>query len=226
MKKSILIFLFSAVMTLSPNLESHIPENVSKAIEKHISENGWGGLYYDVLPKIIRENHYKSVIEVGVALGGHAEAILKNTDVKIYYGVDPYLYGYDPDDGFSADVAKYSSASGQQNFDYLYEWVKNVRLKPYFGRYEMIRELSVNASALFEDESIDCIFIDGDHRYEAVLQDLNAWYPKLKPGCLIVGDDYWMPQVERAVQEFFASRNKTVFFFISASGYKSWAVYK
>jgi len=37
---------------------------------------------------------------------------------------------------------------------------------------------------------IDYLYIDADHRYEAVRADLHAWLPWMKPGGLIVGDDY------------------------------------
>ncbi len=36
----------------------------------------------------------------------------------------------------------------------------------------------------------DVIFLDGNHSYEGVKNDLNAWWPKLKSGGLFCGDDY------------------------------------
>lgn len=211
---------------LGAEFQKVIPLEVITNIEKHISTNTWGAIYYDVLPKIIQEQHFKTFVEIGVALGGHAETILKNSDIESYYGIDPYLYNYDPDDSFGSDVAKYSSHDGQKNFDYLYSWVKEYRIKPFQNRFKLIRECSVKAASLFDDESIDCIFVDGDHRYEAVLKDLEAWLPKLKTGGLMIGDDYWMTQVAAAVDQFFAAKNIKVFFFTAKSGYKLWAIYK
>jgi Methyltransferase domain len=222
--------LICCSLKLSAQLET-IPNDVMQGIQRHVysngwnGENGWGKDYYDVLSKVIRENRYKTVAEVGVALGGHAEFILKQTDVEQYYGVDPYQC-YDSNDGFQQDVGRYSSLSTQQNFDYLYQWVKNVRLSPFKTRCRLIREPSVKASSQFVDESLDCIFIDGDHRYEGVIQDLQSWFPKLKKGQLMLGDDYWMPPVAAAVNDFFAAQGKEVFFFTSNTGYKIWAVYK
>lgn len=67
---------------------------------------------------------------------------------------------------------------------------------------------SVQASALFGDGSCDFVFIDADHAYEPVLEDLKAWFPKVKPGGVFAGHDYsWeYPGVLRAVKETFGTK--------------------
>lgn len=40
------------------------------------------------------------------------------------------------------------------------------------------------------DKHFDAIYIDADHRYDAVLNDLVAYAPKLKPGGILFGDDF------------------------------------
>jgi len=211
-------YWFKKVRALQEEIRS-LPEEIIRKIEQHDATSSWKELYYDVLPRVIRDQNIQTVLEVGVALGGHAEAILKNSEVRSYIGVDPYQL-YDPNDGFQIDVGRYGS------FDYLYRWVKDIRLKSFGKRARLIREKSTDAARQFEDESLDCIFIDGDHRYEAVLNDLRAWFPKLKKGHLMLGDDYWMKDVAEAVDEFFQREGKEVFFFESKSGYRIWAVHK
>lgn len=49
---------------------------------------------------------------------------------------------------------------------------------------------SVVAAKLYEDNSLDFVFIDGDHRRENVLSDLNAWWPKVRPGGVLAGHDF------------------------------------
>jgi hypothetical protein len=212
---------------LTSSLFGSIPEGVLKGLESlaMAKQQGWGNLYYDVLPKIIREHDYHTVVEVGVALGGHAESILAQTEISTYFGIDPYIY-YDVNDSFQYEVEHYSPLGLQRNFDYLYDWVKNVRLAPFRERAQLIRAPSVDAALRFEDGCLDCIFIDGNHQYTSVLQDLEAWYPKLREGGLILGDDYWIQSVAAAVDHFFSARGKKVFFFTSAKGYEIWAIYK
>jgi hypothetical protein len=79
-----------------------------------------------------------------------------------------------------------------------------------FKFVEKIKDSSLNASGKFEDRSIDVVYIDGDHRYEAVVQDIKKWLPKVKPGGYLAGHDYtdkyspskpWKYDVKRALQD-------------------------
>ena len=56
----------------------------------------------------------------------------------------------------------------------------------------------------FENKSLDFVYIDADHSYSAVLQDINTWIPKIKDGGYIGGHDYGLGfGVEKAVDEKF-----------------------
>jgi len=63
---------------------------------------------------------------------------------------------------------------------------------------------STEAATRFADESIDVVFVDGAHDYASVLADIAAWWPKLKPGAFMAGDDFMMTPVCKAVCEQFA----------------------
>jgi len=52
-----------------------------------------------------------------------------------------------------------------------------------------LRMESLKAYKQFDDNSIDFLFIDADHRYTPFLSDLKAWYPKVKDGGIICGHD-------------------------------------
>lgn len=68
---------------------------------------------------------------------------------------------------------------------------------------------SAEAAKNYNDYSLDFIFIDADHSYKAVLQDLECWYSKLKSDRFIAGHDFkhsHYPGVEKAVEEFFCGK--------------------
>lgn len=81
-------------------------------------------------------------------------------------------------------------------------FIENMR--PVSGWYKAIQMSSVAAAELYPDNSVDFAFIDACHDYECVYADINAWYPKIRPGGYIAGHDYDHPNhpgVKQAVCE-------------------------
>jgi hypothetical protein len=76
------------------------------------------------------------------------------------------------------------------------EFVKNVG---HYDNIEIIKELSLDAAKKIN--SVDMVFIDADHSYEAVKADIEAWLPKCDK--FICGHDYDYPDVKKAVDEAF-----------------------
>jgi len=72
-----------------------------------------------------------------------------------------------------------------------------------------LKTTSVEAAKQFEDNSLDFVHIDASHDYENVLVDIIAWYPKVKPGGFITGDDYVISWggVIQAVKEYFTGKS-------------------
>lgn len=87
--------------------------------------------------------------------------------------------------------------------DYLFEaFMESVGQQVLDGGVVPICLPSTEAARYFPDGSLDMIFIDADHHYEAVKADILAWRPKLKPGGLFCGHDMLgHPGVEQAVKE-------------------------
>ena len=54
----------------------------------------------------------------------------------------------------------------------------------------MIRATSEVAADIFADESLDFVYIDANHAYDFVKQDMTLWYPKVKKGGYLGGHDY------------------------------------
>ena len=68
-------------------------------------------------------------------------------------------------------------------------------------------------AAKYWAEPIDFLYVDADHGYEGCRADLEAWWPFVKPGGLVIGDDYDHPRypgVKQAWDEFEAENNLTL----------------
>jgi len=76
-------------------------------------------------------------------------------------------------------------------------------LQYFIGRNMVIpcqgRSDSKEILDMFKDGSIDYIMVDGAHEYEPVMDDIENWWPKLKPTGTMFGDDYLLESVKQAV---------------------------
>jgi len=128
-------------------------------------------------------------VELGVAAGDFSERILKHDQVGHLYSIDMWA----GDRGHGLD--QYREAI--------------VRLSPYRDRNSILRMRFDEALQLFGDASLDFIYVDGyAHDGELDGETFRAWFPKLRHGGIIAGDDYaadW-PRVVAAVDAFVAEQ--------------------
>jgi hypothetical protein len=92
-----------------------------------------------------------------------------------------------------------------QVIDYKKDFEANIKrfgLEPYVSVHQGMTNQVVSN---FFDDTFDLIFIDADHSYEAVRQDIDQWRPKLKKTGIMAGHDYggtWTG-VKKAADETF-----------------------
>ena len=124
-------------------------------------------------------------VEVGVWEGEFTEQILLKSNVTKVFCVDPYNHFVNNEypDGMN-DIS-------QKEFDGVFSKTYNKLTSRFGDRVVFIRDVSVNASVQFADESVDFVYIDGNHDYKYVLEDLKSWYPKVKSGGFLCGDDVY-----------------------------------
>ena len=124
-------------------------------------------------------------VEVGVREGDFSEHMLANwrSHAGVYHLVDPWR---------SQDKATYNDVSNveQAEQDARYARVTATMSSRFPGRTAVHRALSVDAARDFADASLDFVYIDARHDAAGVLEDLRAWYPKLRPGGLFAGHDF------------------------------------
>jgi hypothetical protein len=132
--------------------------------------------------------------EIGVCQGTFAYyVLLKRQPAKLYL-IDPWEYG------LQSDIEINPNAEKQIVRDNQYKTVCE-----YFSSYEnieIIRMKSEDAVNMFENNYFDYVYIDGEHSYTAVTRDLTNYFPKVKIGGYLIGDDYGWTGIKPAVQDF------------------------
>ena len=84
---------------------------------------------------------------------------------------------------------EYLDASNHKNHaDAYYQTMENV--KGHEDRAIMLRADSKVGSTFFANESLDFVYIDANHAYDYVKEDIELWYPKVKKGGILMGHDY------------------------------------
>lgn len=121
----------------------------------------------------------QTICELGILSGENFELMISHTPIEAV-AVDAWA-----NDG----IASHNDPGlSQMVLDQLYKDFKGKMTdKPFVKIY---REYTTDATHHFPEEHFDLIYIDADHTYEGCLADLVAWYPKVKKGGFIVGDDY------------------------------------
>lgn len=120
-------------------------------------------------------------VEVGVFEGFFTCFLLENWRGNKLIAVDPWRHF---DSGYKDDCNQ-----GQADMDQLFA-ATQAKLAPFGPRIEISRHLSNEAAARCADASLDFVYIDAQHHYAAVKEDLHLWWPKLKPGSMFAGHDY------------------------------------
>ena len=130
----------------------------------------------DDLSGLFTELGFRQGAEIGVALGEYSEVLLKGIPCLKLHSIDPWMF-YPLLNNFRKQ--KY------QEWAYL-ETVK--RLSPY--NCNIVRKYSMDAAKDFPDNSLDFVFIDGDHRFEFVTNDIAQWSRKVKINGIVSGHDF------------------------------------
>ena len=149
---------------------------------------------------MIVSNGFTVGAEIGCANGATTHRLLRYCKELRLYAVDKWekVIG-GPEAG---DIQGGRAGNNCTGWDPVRGFAKfNQVTKSYQNRLTVLRGDSVVMAKKVKDGSLDFVFIDADHRYEAVMQDLAAWVPKLKEGGMLCGHDIHLPGVRRAVEE-------------------------
>jgi len=141
--------------------------------------------------------------EIGVLNGNTAYRILGARPLLIHYMVDPWT-APEKDSSYYL-TGDSNSLKPAREHEIAYK--RTLKRVEFAGdRAIILRMYSVEAEKIIKDNSLDFVFIDGDHSYAGVKKDIKLWLPKVKKGGWIGGHDYnhsRLPGVKKAVDEVF-----------------------
>lgn len=149
---------------------------------------------------ILKKNNHTICAEIGIWRGAFTFYLLNNLPgIEKYHCIDLWKH-YDDHTKTLEPKGKIANA----DMDKIYEIFK-LKTKKFGSKISIYRMKSVNAAELIADDSLDFIFIDANHAYEYVKEDIKIWFPKVKNGGIISGHDYGDTRfgVTEAVNEYF-----------------------
>jgi hypothetical protein len=141
--------------------------------------------------------------EIGCAFGANAANILSQWKGERLYMVDPWA---------SQSPEVYREQHDKVPYDGWYQDCQKLAEKDQ--RITLIRKLSVDGAKEIPDYSLDFAYIDGNHGYGPVLEDMDSWWSKVKIGGVMGGHDYYTDtnppnfcEVEAAVKRWAQQNN-------------------
>jgi predicted O-methyltransferase YrrM len=158
------------------NEEQHIIDkfrlDVSGEAPYYIKISRW-----KTLPYLFGELGYKVGAEIGVETGKYSESLLRKIpDLKLY-SVDCWETMID----YRSDLKERTKR---------YEAEAREKLAPYGDRSVIVKKYSMDAVEDFDDNSLDFVFIDGNHDFRNCADDIAEWSKKVRVGGIISGHDF------------------------------------
>jgi len=134
--------------------------------------------------------------EIGVAHGDFSEVLLDRARPARLHLIDPWSH-LEADDldavtyleGISRSAGSFGPPADNTHGEEQYRAVQ----QRFAGRREVVysRQFSYKVAREFPDRYFDFVYIDGNHTYEYVLQDLVDFAPKIKDDGLLMGHDFF-----------------------------------
>jgi methyltransferase family protein len=123
--------------------------------------------------------------EIGVAKGEFSQPLLDVVKPGRLHLIDPWEHQRRAD--YTKDGNNVGDVEQEQRYQRVVtQFAEHIRA----GRVVVHRAYSQDVAAVFADEQLDWIYIDGLHSYDGVRSDLDQYKSKVKPGGLIMGHDY------------------------------------
>ena len=160
---------------------------------------------YKVIALFANENNWTTGAELGVWVGVTTFYLMRETKLKMY-AIDcweeqpdnpEYHWQYN-------EKPKWSKGNDFHPWDHKKnEFIFRHNAKEWGDRITIIKGRSLNILDQIPDGSLDFVFHDSDHSHPFVMNEINAYRCKLKPGGYHMGDDLNWDPVRQSVTECF-----------------------
>lgn len=161
---------------------------------------------------MLRERGYRKAIEIGTDLGSFANALLSQWDGELISCDDYRPYEWN----------KWPRESDMM--------IASMRLARHDGRGRIAQTSSVELAKnlpMWFAEQLDFVYIDGDHQFTSVCEDLRTWWPFISMNGMIAGHDFdedRHPEVHRAVHAFANNHDVTIHRVVGDGHCYSWYI--
>ena len=130
------------------------------------------------LAKYFNELGFKKGAEIGTASGEYAAFLLQSIPGLELYCIDSWC-----------------TYKEERRMQRAHQHVTNYEFtKKRFAenkKVHVIKAFSMDAVREFEDESLDFVYIDGNHSFDYVMRDIIEWSRKVRVGGIVSGHDHY-----------------------------------
>ncbi len=213
-----LFFIFCAVsfsLAAQDDWQSYKNDTVSSMSVIH----GWCSDKKALLMMdLIKEHQFKKCVDIGTFAGKSLFPIIK----ALQYNGDGHVFAIDAWNASESikglnEIDPYGKKNSNYewwqtlDYDFFYQQIIILIYQHQLNKYcSVVRQSSVAAVTLFEDETIDFIHFDGNHNEDQVFQDVSIYFPKIKNGGYILLNDANWQSMNKALI-FLLERTEQIF---------------
>ena len=165
--------------------------------------------------KLFNELQFMTGVEVGVERGYYTEILARENPRAHIIGIDPW-----------AAYREYRDHISQEKMDRFY--FDAVKLLEPFNNVELRRAYSMDAVKDFKNGELDFVYIDGNHHFKYIAQDIVEWSKKVRRGGIVSGHDFkrmrgsYKIHVKDVVQAYMYAHAIRPWFVMSGDKSPSW----
>jgi len=190
-----------------------IPKKINKSINGRVCMSNYIHVLY--LIKNLLGASCKTYLEIGTLHGGSMLIAMQSGLASTFVGIDPFEdHGYygkpiDPHSGVRVTLANTQANINRNN--------------PHKHPFKLIKGFSTDPEVIAKVKEefpvVDFLFIDGDHSTEGVTKDFNNYSSLVRPGGILVFDNYQDPAYKGRIAAAIRKIDRTDWITVGQYGY-------